>query len=124
MKQFVCSFVRATVNDTSHKAGGVNKNVAGCSSSGNPYLSVPGGYLGLRVSLRQSSGGLLCGQQGYFYNSGTASSITVTTGIARGTACYRPEYYGQAEGLRWSRYEGIYYGRTVYSPVRPFIYGT
>lgn len=38
-----CAFVRVSVNDTTHKAGGINKNVAGCSSEGNPYLSVPAG---------------------------------------------------------------------------------
>lgn len=115
-----CSFVRASINDTSHRAGGVVKNVWGCSSPGNALRAVPRSYLGLRVRMF-SSDGYLCAQSPTRFNQSTTASLTVTTAWSFSARCNTgARYYSQAEGQRQKASSGAYFARTAVSPARYF----
>lgn len=113
-----CAYGRASVNDTTFKAGAKTSNFAGCNTS-NAHKNVPAGYLGAKVSIRSNATGDYCGTTSTTYNTSSTWTKERTTEITNNleASCPLPgKYFGQSAHVRKSDAGDLYY-ETVTTPL-------
>lgn len=117
-----CGLGAASINNTTHKAGGVTENRHGCSHS-NAYRSVPPYYLGVQTFIKGDDN-YICNYSTLGWNTSTGKSVTRTVPWANPDLAIECQfldvpYYGQTINYRDTDSDGLWYIQ-VKSPSKEF----